>query len=72
MLESCAKSSCQLGHAPLSSPLQQVVTGSQGREPVEDLALAATESVEEGVVDHAGGGILSVGREAIVDDALLL
>lgn len=59
------------GYEPLSSPLHQVVSGNQRREPVEDLALGTTERVEESVVDHASSGVLSVGRKAVVDDTLL-
>lgn len=59
-------------HVPLSSPLHEVVSSNQRREPVEDLTLGTTEGVEKGVVDHTGNGVLSVGRDTIVNDALLL
>jgi carbonic anhydrase/acetyltransferase-like protein (isoleucine patch superfamily) len=36
------------------------------------LALAAAEGVEDGVVEHASNGVLSVGRDTIVNDSLLL
>uniref|UniRef100_A0A1Y1K5G2 Uncharacterized protein n=1 Tax=Photinus pyralis TaxID=7054 RepID=A0A1Y1K5G2_PHOPY len=56
----------------LSSPLHQVVSSNQRREPVEYLALGTTERVEESIVNHASSWVLSVGGKAVVDDALLL
>lgn len=57
---------------PLGSPVHQVVTGNQRRKPVEDLGLSAAESVEDSVVSSTGEGVLTVGRKAEVDNALLL
>lgn len=57
---------------PLVSPLDDVVTGNHGRQPEEDLVLGAAEDVEDGVVAGAGEGVLSVGGDTVVDDALLL
>lgn len=57
---------------PVGGPAHQVVAGNHGRQPVEDLALGAAEGVEDGVVDDAGRGVLSVGGEAVLDNALLL
>lgn len=57
---------------PLGSPAQQVVADDHGRNPVEDLALGAAEGVENGVVAGASEGVLAVGGDAVVDNALLL
>lgn len=57
---------------PLSSPVHEVVGCDQGRHPVENLALAAAEGVENRIVKGAGEGVLAVGRETPVNDALLL
>lgn len=47
---------------PLGGPVHEVVAGNHRREPVEDLALGAAEGVENGGVEGAGPGVLSVGR----------
>lgn len=57
---------------PLSSPVHQVVTGEHGGEPEEDLGLCAAENVEDGIVSSSGKGVLTVSRETVVNDALLL
>lgn len=57
---------------PLGGPVHEPVAAGQDGRPVEDLALGAAEGVEEGVVQRAGEGVLAVGGEAPVDDALLL
>lgn len=59
-------------NVPLSGPIQQIVRNDYGRDPVEDLALGASERVEDGVVERTGNRVLSVGRDAVVYDALLL
>lgn len=60
------------GHVLVGGPVHQVVAAEHGRQPVEDLGLGAAEGVEDGVVGGAGKGVLAVGRETPVDDALLL
>lgn len=57
---------------PLGSPVHQVVTGNQRRQPVEDLGLGAAEGVENGVVSGTGEGVLTVGGKTVCDNALLL
>lgn len=57
---------------PLGGPLQYGIAGNGGDQPEEDLALGAAERVEDGVVEGAGPGVLAVGREAVVHNALLL
>lgn len=60
----------QAAGLPLSGPVHQVVAGQQGRQPEEDLALGAAEGVEDGVVGGTGKGVLTVGSNAVGDDAL--
>ena len=57
---------------PLDSPAHHPVTGNHGREPEEDLVLGAAESVEDGGVDRASPGVLSVGGQTVGDDTSLL
>lgn len=61
-----------LENLPLSGPLQEVVRGNQRRNPVEDLTLGAAEGVENGIVESSPHGVLSVGRDTVVNNALLL
>jgi hypothetical protein len=60
------------GNIPLIGPLDDVVASDQRRKPEENLVLGAAEDVEDGVVAGAGEGVLSVRRETVLDDALLL
>jgi hypothetical protein len=57
---------------PVRGPLHQVVSGNHGRSPVEDLSTEAAECVEDGVVCSASEGVLTVRRDTVRDDALLL
>lgn len=57
--------------SPLSSPVHDVVCGNEWRDDVEDLCAGPSPRVEDGCVGCAGEGVLSVGGEAVGDDALL-
>ena len=56
----------------MDSPVHQVVAADGSRQPVEDLRLGAAENVEDSVMGDAGHGVLSVGGEAPLHNALLL
>lgn len=58
-------------HSPLNSPVHDVVRGDEWRHDVEDLCAGSSPRVEDGCVGCAGEGVLSVGGEAVGDDALL-
>jgi hypothetical protein len=57
---------------PLGSPVKEVVGNNHGGNPVEDLAPGASEGVEDSVVGDTSEGVLTVGGQTVVDDALLL
>lgn len=56
----------------MDGPVHQVVTTDGSRQPIEDLALGATEDVEDGIMTGASEGVLTVGGETPLHDALLL
>lgn len=56
----------------MDGPFHQVVTANGDGQPVEDLGLGAAEGVEDGVVGCAGEGVLTVGGDTPLHDALLL
>lgn len=58
-------------HSPVNSPVHNVVGGDEWRYDVEDLCAGSSPRVEDGCVGCAGEGVLSVGGEAVGDDALL-
>ena len=57
---------------PVNSPVHNVVAGNERGSPVEHLGAEAPPSVEDGVVGHTGQRELTVGGDAVRDDALLL
>lgn len=57
--------------SPLNSPLHRLVTNQQRNTPEQNLIPCSSECVEDGGVEGAGEGRLSVGGEAVVDDAFL-
>lgn len=57
--------------SPLNSPVHDVVCGNEWRDDVENLCAGPSPRVEDGCVACAGEGVLSVGGEAVSDDALL-
>ena len=58
-------------YSPLNRPLHDLIAREHGYRPVEDLIARASEGVEEGGVDDAGGGVRAVLCQAVVDDAFL-
>ena len=57
---------------PLDGPVHGVVEEDHGGSDVEDLAAESAPAVEDGGVGGAGQGVLSVGAQAVGDDAALL
>lgn len=57
---------------PLDGPVHDVVEKDHGGSDVEDLAAESAPAVEDGGVGGAGQGVLSVGAQAVGDDAALL
>lgn len=57
---------------PLNSPLHRVVRNNERRDNEENLVLRAAEDVEDRGIERACEGVLSVRREGICGDALLL
>ena len=58
-------------NSPLNSPLHNLISNQTRNRPVEDLIARAPESVEDGGVEHAGGGVGAVLGQAVVDYAAL-
>ena len=58
-------------YSPLNRPLHSLIRYQHRHSPVEDLIAGAAEGIEDGRGSGAGKRVLSVLREAIVDDALL-
>ena len=57
---------------PVNGPVHDVVAGNKRGGPVEDLGAEAPPGVEDGVVGNSGQRELTVGGDAVRDDALLL
>lgn len=58
-------------NSPVNSPVHDVVCGNEWRNNVENLCASSSPRVEDGCVGCAGKGVLSVGSEAVGDNALL-
>lgn len=56
---------------PLSSPVHEVVSGHDWRQPEENLVSCAAEGVEDSGVSSACERLLSVWGEAVGDNAFL-
>lgn len=57
---------------PLDSPVHSKVCDNEWRSDVKDLGAESPPGVEESGVKGSGKRTLSVGAQAVVDDALLL
>lgn len=57
---------------PLDGPVHDVVKEDHWGGDVEDLAAESAPAVEDGGVGSTGQGVLSVGAQAVGDDAALL
>lgn len=58
-------------HSLLLSPLHYLVSDDERDAPVKDLVASAAEGVEDGGVEGAGQGVLTVLSKTVVDNALL-
>lgn len=58
-------------YALLDGPLHERVAGDERRGPEEDLLPGAAEGVEDGVVESATQGLLTVVGQGVRGDALL-
>ena len=56
----------------MNCPIHDVVCGDERRRDVEYLSGEAPPCVEDGVVDRAGEGVLTVRADTVGNDALLL
>ena len=58
-------------NSPLNSPLHNLIRHQARDRPIQDLIPRTPERVEDGGVEHAGGGVGAVLGQAVVDYAAL-